>query len=319
MNQQTSEASDSAAPWTRYWQSGFQDTCFFADRAFAVDQLWQDLFSELDSSARIVDLATGNGAVALKAATFARDHNRAFAISGVDYATIAPAGLTSTDAELVASVEFVGDTDIANLPFHSSSVDCLTSQYGFEYARGDLALAEAVRVLVTDGRALFLMHAEGGAVHEASAARLRRAQSLLQKGHLMMQLDDLAKALKSGSKSRVYKTQQRVEAKVAAAQRKHAEIPKDDLVWQISQESREILAAIPQVAGADIAARIAHIRAEVTAYVHRLHAMLKASRSARAMDELCDKAQSLGCGTATYTPFMVDEQQVGWSFSARKS
>ena len=174
-------------------------------------------------------------------------------------------------------------------------------------------------MLVTDGRAVFLMYADGGAVHEARAARLRRAQSLPENGHPMMQLDDLAKALKSGSRSRVYKTQQRVEAKIAAVQRKHAEIPKDDLVWQISQESREILAAIPQVAGADIAARIVHIRAEVTAYVHSLRAMLKASRSARAMDDLCDKAQSLGCGSATYTPFMVDEQQVGWSFSARKT
>lgn len=318
MNQPVSEATDSAASWTRYWQSGFQDTCFFADRAFAVDQFWQDLFSGLDSRARIVDLATGNGAVALKAATFGRIHSKAFVISGVDYATIAPAKLSSADAELLASIEFISDTDIRNLPFSASSIHCLTSQFGFEYANVDEAIAEAVRVLVSGGQARFLMHAKDGAVHKASATRLRRAQGLLQKGQLMMQLDDLARALKSGSKSRVHKTLHRIEAKVASLQRKYSAVPKDDLVWQISRESHNISTAVSRVSGADIVARIADIRVEVTAYTQRLHAMLRASRSAKSMDELCEKARIVGFASATYTPFLVDQSQVGWVFAARK-
>ena len=86
-NQLSNQSGDGASSWTRYWQSGFQDTCFFADQTFAVDQFWHDLFTKLDHSSRIVDLATGNGSVALKAAKFAREQKQDFEISGVDYAS----------------------------------------------------------------------------------------------------------------------------------------------------------------------------------------------------------------------------------------
>jgi ubiquinone/menaquinone biosynthesis C-methylase UbiE len=318
-NQLSSQSGDGASSWTRYWQSGFQDTCFFADQTFAVDQFWHDLFTKLDHSSRIVDLATGNGSVALKAAKFAREQNQDFEISGVDYASICPVKFSGVDADLLTSIQFISNTDIASLPFETSSTNCVTSQYGFEYAQMEEALAEATRILVAGGYAQFLIHAEGGAVHEASGARLRRAQFLLQKGQVVMLLNDLAKAVLAGSASRRHKVQQRIEGKVASLQRKFTEAPRDDLIWQVSRESLEILAATSQVPGRDIAARIAFIRAEVMAYVQRLHAMRRAALNATAMDRLCQQAKMLGCETAAYVPFLVDGGQVGWAFFARKA
>ena len=318
-NQLSSQSGDGASSWTRYWQSGFQDTCFFADQTFAVDQFWHDLFTKLDHSSRIVDLATGNGSVALKAARYAREQKQDFEISGVDYASICPAKFSGVDADLLTSIQFISDTDIASLPFETSSTNCVTSQYGFEYAQMEEALAEATRILVAGGYAQFLIHAEGGAVHEASGARLRRAQFLLQKGQVVMLLNDLAKAVLAGSASRRHKVQQRIEGKVASLQRKFTEAPRDDLIWQVSRESLEILAVTSQVPGRDIAARIAFIRAEVMAYVQRLHAMRRAALNATAMDRLCQRAKMLGWETATYAPFLVDGDHVGWAFFARKA
>ena len=318
-NQLTNKSNDGASAWTRYWQSGFQDTCFFADQTFAVDQFWHDLFATLEPSSRIVDLATGNGSVVLKAARFAREQKLDFDVSGVDYASIRPAKFSNVDAELLSSVRFISDTDIASLPFATSSTNCVTSQYGFEYAQMEQALAEATRILVPGGYAQFLMHAEGGAVYEASGARLRRAQYLLQKGQVIMLLTDLGKVVSAGSTPRLHKVQQRIESKVASLQRKFTAAPKDDLIWQVSREALEILAATSQVSGRDIAARIAFIRTEVMAYVQRLHAMRRASLSALAMDNLCEQAKRLGCETAGYSPFFVDGDQVGWAFYARKA
>ena len=243
-NQLSSQSGDGASSWTRYWQSGFQDTCFFADQTFAVDQFWHDLFTKLDHSSRIVDLATGNGSVALKAAKFAREQKQDFEISGVDYASICPAKFSGVDADLLTSIQFISDTDIASLPFETSSTNCVTSQYGFEYAQMEEALAEATRILVAGGYAQFLIHAEGGAVYEASGARLRRAQFLLQKGQVVMLLNDLATAVLAGSTSRRQKVQQRIEGKVASLQRKFTKAPRDDLIWQVSRESLEILLSL---------------------------------------------------------------------------
>jgi ubiquinone/menaquinone biosynthesis C-methylase UbiE len=318
-NQLSSQSGDGASSWTRYWQSGFQDTCFFADQTFAVDQFWHDLFTKLDHSSRIVDLATGNGSVALKAAKFAREQNQDFEISGVDYASICPVKFSGVDADLLASVRFIGDTDIASLPFATSGTSCVTSQYGFEYAQMDLALAEATRILVPGGYAQFLMHAEGGAVYKASGARLRRAQYLLQKGQVITLLTDLGKAASAGSAPRLHKVQQRIESKIASLQRKFNQAPTDDLIWQFSREALEILAATSHVPGSDIAARVAFIRTEVMAYVQRLHAMRRASLSVPAMDDLCEQAERLGCETSSYSPFFVDGDQVGWAFYARKA
>ena len=314
MTKDTHQPSAKALSWTRYWRSGFQNTCFFADKAFSVEGDWQAYFSTAATGTKIIDLATGNGAVAWIAAAVARDSNRDVAIVGVDFADINPGDVANVDAELLPWVTFVGSTDLTELPFSDAEFDFASSQFGFEYAQESAALLELKRVLKPGGKVRFLIHASEGAVHEASTQRLRRARLMLESGQIIPLLEELAKAATSASAPRVAKIQKRISAKVDLISRKFKQLPADDLVFELCREAKIFIAAVGQVPAIELSARVRHLAEEVRAYTLRLNAMQQAARNAGQMQGLCQSADVLGFTLSNYEAYYIDNQQVGWIF-----
>ena len=149
-------------PWSLYWQAGHGDSCVAtaspADQAYVADiwRVWAKLLSE---SARVLDLATGNGAVPRALITDQPN----LRITGVDLADIAPAALLQKHPEL-APVALQGGVDVCQLPFPDASFEGVTSQFGIEYADLSTALPEALRVLAPGGQLRCLMHHADSAV-----------------------------------------------------------------------------------------------------------------------------------------------------------
>ncbi len=154
--------SSSSNPWSLYWQGGNADSCIAntgaEDRAL-VSAGWRMLAEALPAGAKVLDLATGNGAVPRDLLTA----NDALVITGVDLAEIAPDSLLASQPAL-ARVTFQGGIDICRLPFAEESFDAFTSQFVLEYAPLDAALSEAARVLCQGGRLQLLMHHAGSAI-----------------------------------------------------------------------------------------------------------------------------------------------------------
>lgn len=149
--------------WTAFWSgaAGSQGGCL--PRAHATQQtlrpVWQEFANELRPGSRVLDLATGNGAVLLQLAQ-CRRHLRLF---GVDYSTSLkkpPAGMVLKSASL------------ERLPFKAGSFDAATSQFGIEYADVALAAAELGRVLKDDAKILFVVHHKGGILVADNGDRL---------------------------------------------------------------------------------------------------------------------------------------------------
>ena len=165
-------------PWSLYWQGGHIDSCIAStgseDRAL-ITALWQALANELPASARILDLATGNGAVPLDLLSA----NSTLEITGVDLAEIAPEKLLESEPRL-ARVSFQGGIDVCELPFDNDGFDAVTSQFGIEYAPLELALAEAARVLKPGGKLLFLLHHAESAVVKPAAELVAEIDTLFR-------------------------------------------------------------------------------------------------------------------------------------------
>ena len=156
--------------WSNYWRKAtittfsrrFNENYDQEFRAF-----WDARFAELPGPARVVDLGTGNGAVALLAAEFAGVHAKRFEVIGLDYADIRPDDdLAALDRlqPLLAQIDFRGGVPIEATGLASGSVDLLTGQYGFEYADTAAAVAEAHRILRPRGRIALVMHHTGSFV-----------------------------------------------------------------------------------------------------------------------------------------------------------
>ena len=152
-----------------------------------IAEAWAEHFAVLPRRTRILDLCTGNGAIALIAAGVARSSELDFDIVGVDRADIDPPRFAARHGDTLNRIAFQGTICAEELPFESGGFGAVTSQYGIEYSSLDRSLAEAVRVLSPGGRLRFGMHAAEGTV----VADTRRA---IADADFMLEVDLPAKA-----------------------------------------------------------------------------------------------------------------------------
>ncbi len=84
--------------WDSYWHdSRLQSTVAESSQEaeLLLEAHWREIFAELPNSTAILDLACGNGAVALIAARISHETGKGFKIYGVDSAAIDPAAKSS--------------------------------------------------------------------------------------------------------------------------------------------------------------------------------------------------------------------------------
>ena len=136
---------------------------------------WRDFFSELPDGARLLDLATGNGAIAVLAVAA----GKGFAVTGADLAAVEPTAFVTQNRVELAHITFLASTPAEALPLPDASIDAIVSQYGIEYSNLDQSLAEAVRVLAPDGKLRFAMHAAEGIIARDTATSIADADFLI--------------------------------------------------------------------------------------------------------------------------------------------
>ncbi|NND59645.1 MAG: class I SAM-dependent methyltransferase [Gammaproteobacteria bacterium] len=310
-----------AASWSRYWQGGHKDTCFLAGQAFSIREHWMSLFSSLPDNSRIVDLATGNGAVALLAAEAARDNGKSFDITGVDFARIQPDRVADNDPDLVSRVNFIADTPVENLPLADASQDVVVSQFGFEYSRTADTINEISRVLVPGGRVRMLIHATDGAVSKASQGRLKRARDICARGQLV----DLARALQPASTAdyagarKDDKNLARFRSRLSTARKKYAAAPDDDVVHYVISYLTELVDRRLRVDPNDYRQAVANLQAEIKAYSLRLNAMTNAARSKKDMDTLVSQLQDSALVEGSFALLEDERGAIGWFLKAHRA
>ncbi len=163
-----------SSQWGRYWQKGSITTFLgrFADNYDGpVREFWQGVFDGLPTDANVVDLGTGNGAVALLAAQYSHRRHKEFRVVGVDSAPIDPVRRFAGKgyARHLRRIRFLPKTPIEAIPLPAASQHLAMSQFGFEYADADKAVAELDRVLKKRGArfAAMLHHADSAIVQQA--------------------------------------------------------------------------------------------------------------------------------------------------------
>ena len=172
------------AIWNRYWQYDRIASCF--DDAGAhnyegeIAGGWRDFFNGLPDNCRILDLCTGNGAVAILAAEAGLAAGKAFEIVAVDRADIDPARFVTRHRQELKAVAFHPATDVEALPFPDSSFDAVVSQYGVEYSDMSRSLAEICRVAGPGAHVRLVLHAAEGVVRSDSEAFVADADFLLE-------------------------------------------------------------------------------------------------------------------------------------------
>jgi SAM-dependent methyltransferase len=145
-------------------------------------QVWVAVARALPRGARVLDLATGDGAVLGKL----RDGRPDLKLVGVDSSVVLPKGVKG--AELKAGVP------MERLPVPPASFDLVTSQFGFEYGDTARIAGEVRRVLRPSGRFTFIIHHAGGPIVGHNGKRLGSLDWAVRKSGLLEKAAALARA-----------------------------------------------------------------------------------------------------------------------------
>jgi SAM-dependent methyltransferase len=172
------------AIWNRYWQYDRIASCF--DDAGAhnyegeIAAGWRAFFAGLPEHCRLLDLCTGNGAIAILAAETSLAGGKALDIVAVDQADIDPASFVSRHRRELETIAFHPATDVVALPFPDSSFEAVVSHYGLEYSDLSRSLGELARVAAPEARVRLVLHATEGVVRAGSERFVADADFLLE-------------------------------------------------------------------------------------------------------------------------------------------
>lgn len=191
--------------WSAYWQHSTITSFhghFQHNYDGAIKQFWNGVFEGLPDGASILDLATGNGALAILAQQYSMEYDKGFRVTGIDAAEIKPAEYLADQAELadsLAHIRFISNTVIEDTGLPAGDYQLVMSQFGFEYAQMNPACGEVNRLLAP-GRGVFaaMMHHEGSAVLQQAREALRQVNHCNNSGLLEVaaQLVGLQEALR---------------------------------------------------------------------------------------------------------------------------
>jgi len=203
--------------WNSYWSQtkslnsfaeGEQSQGYTGDIA----DFWNRLFSTLPSNSTVLDLATGNGGLAV----LAQQSNPSFTVLASDAAKINPVALYNAEDPIYPTlnkIKFIAEMPSEQLKFEDKQFNLVMSQFGFEYAQTTEALEQIFRVLQAKGRFVALVHHKDSFISTDCRYGLTVIERIMAADGLFEQLLDFARLCQSITDKSNFDEQQKTEFK----------------------------------------------------------------------------------------------------------
>ena len=162
MNKSESDSSQVASSWDAYWH-GTGDVGAYSVGGVShpvILAFWDDFFADVKQHfkrPKIIDIASGNGAVVESALTAFGDQPSE--ITCLDVSNAAIQNICNRFPQVEGLV-----TDARSIPLDSGLFDIATSQFGVEYA-GPEAINETARLPASGGRLALLLHNQSSSIN----------------------------------------------------------------------------------------------------------------------------------------------------------
>lgn len=304
--------------WETYYRGGTIATCpTAADGGYdrEVREAWVEFFSVLPDQARILDVGTGNGVVALIAAETATARGRHWEIHATDLAKIDPIRYVSDGARRLAGITFHPGVATEDLPFDDESFDAVSGHYALEYAPIGAAMAQIHRVLKSDGNAQFIIHHADSLLVRSARRSLLEAElvfgqtKIFKSLHRLVTMDpnqaDAIDAATAELRAGIHTLKQGLQQATQEGGGRILSVALD-AVQKLLTARKEIH---PQAVGQEVD----RAQAEMRASVRRLNDLLAHARSDQDMDEIQKQAAAAGFDQIERVPQYYDGNNlVGW-------
>ena len=318
---------DKRAAWDRFWSydrlSSFGTGAGAGNYGEPIAAGWRDFFTSLADGSRVLDLCTGNGAIAILAVE-AGDRLK---VTGADLAAVRPAVFVSDRKEELAQIHFLAGTPAEQLPLDDAMADAVVSQYGIEYSDMDRSIPEAVRVLAPGGRLRFATHAAEGSVAADTRRAIEDADFLLDETDLVARARDCILAVldvERGRESGPFaqtSAQQRYAAfreALAAVASRTATAADAAMLTSVHRALTDLFRDRQAHDQAALQSRLADLQTEVEAHRERERALLAAALSKAQMDAVAERLASLGLVDVRLSEQRDGDELIGHVIEARR-
>ncbi len=313
----------------RIWDTYWRDNRIYsagpdadADVAAALERKWIDAAAALPDGARVLDLACGNGFVALTVARAAKNAGKAITLDGIDAADIDPRRYLTSDADLLGAIAFRGRTRMEQLPFEAGSFDAVFSNFGIEF--GDLAksTAEVGRVLKPGGITTMLAMASRTPLVEQLDRKARQSRHILTKTKIFDVAIAVAQAISvyestgEGREPRQYL--QRFSAEVQSVMAKVSDADAGSAI-AVTATLQTILTERKNVDIASQVDAISTLKSRLTEHAARSEAIVRSALGEASLTGLGRRLNEAGVRDVDTGPLAVGAQgTVAWQISAKK-
>lgn len=280
-----------------------------------IRQVWVEFFATLRDGARILDVGTGNGVVALLAAETAIARAKKWEIHASDLADINPKHDLPDGARRLSGIQFHPRVATEKLPFESNSLDAVSGHYALEYTDTAKALRELHRVLKAGSEAQFILHSANSALIHNAKWTLHEAEFVLQTSqlyrhlHRLLTLGQAPEQVVQNAAVELRSAIQLVKAELANLQATGA-----GRTLSVALDAvQTLLRMVKQLRPQDLGLEIDRAEQELLASKRRQQDLVKHARSANDMEQIKQQAVSAGFSQIEYMPIHHDRiNLVGW-------
>ncbi|MGH8130490.1 MAG: class I SAM-dependent methyltransferase [Steroidobacteraceae bacterium] len=301
--------------WENYYRGGALVSCPLEPGSGYTQELrdiWVRFFSGLPAGSRILDIGTGNGAIALIALQTAAAAGRSYEIHGTDLAQIDPVRDVRDGARLFANVQFHPQVATEQLPFEASSFDAVSGQYALEYTAVDQSLREIHRVLKPDGRAQFVLHHADSIVAHKAHQTLQQSTMVLEETKVLRKL---RRHLEAERRSPTAARKTWADVTEALGKLDQAAGQSDNpLMLNVTIDAvRKLLAARQHMSPASLNREIDRFEGNVRASVRRLQDLIRCGQTEIGMQGIAQLARAQGFMLLEMAAqFHAADNLVGW-------
>lgn len=178
-----SSADSTEDSWNRYWEHGFLTSCrdaFVSNYEGELRVVWERFFATLPAQTRLLDICTGNGAIAMIANDYSRQHDLEFEIHGIDSAAIRPCETVQNHRDLLDGIIFHPSTPAEDTGLPGGYFGAITGQYAYEYTDESRAAPELARICAPGAPLQFVVHHTGSIVMETSREELANCRIIFE-------------------------------------------------------------------------------------------------------------------------------------------
>lgn len=284
--------------WDKYWSSPRLAACIDADSLQyppVIRQHWERFFTQVPAGGSVVDLGTGNGAIALVALEVSDRLGLDLDIHGVDQAHIDPPRALPELAEQLGRVHFHSHTDSESLPFDTASVAVVSSQYVLEYTDIQATLTEAARVLSPGGRLQVIAHSQDSSVMDQTRTDIADSRLVLEETGTLGHFRQLLEAdLNTGSVTPAQRGAfDQAAARLMLEVRRRTPAQARFLTGLLDSLG-QVFQARRQRPAEEILDKATQIETEVLAHLERLQDMAQAALTAEQNQQLTEQLSAAG-------------------------